>query len=371
MLSAAVSLIKTDLEYSIDENRFLAQFESPNFHNVIDGTWEDNFESYSLDQYALRSKVLKLYFLLLDSIGVNERNGIVRGREGITLGLNSLRNENSQATEDNYVIPRLDAMMVLQSVCNETGCKFISLQIPYKFDYYADYYPALYQDGKNINILLQDSLTKRARDNGIDVVDTSNELLNNSEYVYYYTDHHYTYRGAYYVYRELLEHLNETYQEKLTFPEWGDCQYHMIHEYFVGSGLKKFGYSGRKTKDHVEYVIPYNMPSYLRLENGAVSNIPLINETRNAYSMFMSGDMANTIVRTDRPQLPTILYIGCSYTNALETMSVYSFDEMHSLDPRHFRGSICDYIRNHDIDYVVLVRNDLYEGNPENIASID
>ena len=85
----------------------------------------------------------------------------------------------------------------------------------------------------------------------------------------------------------------------------------------------------------------------------------------------MSGDMANTIVRTDRPQLPTILYIGYSYTNALETMSVYSFDEMHSLDPRHFRGSICDYIRNHDIDYVVLVRNDLYEGNPENIASID
>ena len=370
MLSASVSLIIPDLNYSIDENRNLAQFESPNFHNVIDGVWEDNFESYSLDQYALRSKVLKLYFLLLDSIGVNERNGIVRGREGVTLGLNSLRNENSQPIEDNYVLPRLDAMMVLQQVCNDAGCKFISLQIPYKFDYYADYYPALYQDGKNINILLQDSLTKRARDNGIDVVDTSNKLLNNSEYVYCYTDHH-TYRGAYYVYRELLEHLNETTQEKLTFPEWDDCQYNIIHEYFVGSGLKKFGYSGIKTKDHIEYVIPYSMPSYLRLENEAVSDIPLIDESKNAYSMFMSGDMANTIVKTDRPQLPTILYIGYSYTNALETMSVYSFDEMHSLDPRHFRGSICDYIRNHDVDYVVLVRNDLYEGNPENIASID
>ena len=76
------------------------------------------------------------------------------------------------------------------------------------------------------------------------------------------------------------------------------------------------------------------------------------------------GDCANTVIDTERDQLPNILFVGLSYTNALEIMSIYNFNEMHSIDPRHYEGNLSEYIRDHNFDYVVVVRNDLTENNP-------
>ena len=43
---------------------------------------------------------------------------------------------------------------------------------------------------------------------------------------------------------------------------------------------------------------------------------------------------------------------------------------MHSIDPRHFEGSICDYIERTKCDIVVVVDNDIYENNPQDLATL-
>ena len=48
------------------------------------------------------------------------------------------------------------------------------------------------------------------------------------------------------------------------------------------------------------------------------------------YSVYMGGDMAETVVCTNRPELPSILIVGDSFTNPVEALCVYSFHEIRS-----------------------------------------
>ena len=76
------------------------------------------------------------------------------------------------------------------------------------------------------------------------------------------------------------------------------------------------------------------------------------------YSLYMGGDVGETVIRTNRPKLPSILIYGDSFTNPVECLAYYSFDEMRSLDLRHYREmSLADYIRLHQPDIVVGIRD--------------
>ena len=95
----------------------------------------------------------------------------------------------------------------------------------------------------------------------------------------------------------------------------------------------------------------------------AASDTPLIRirgSGQSLYGDYMGGDIAETIVRTNRPALPRILIVGDSFTNALELLAVFDFDEMRSLDYRHFNGPVLsDYIRAYRPDYVLILRDDV------------
>jgi len=52
-------------------------------------------------------------------------------------------------------------------------------------------------------------------------------------------------------------------------------------------------------------------------------------------------------------------------------MSVYNFNRVESIDPRHWDGSICQYVKESQPDYIVIVRDDIYEGNPEFSCTVE
>ena len=104
-------------------------------------------------------------------------------------------------------------------------------------------------------------------------------------------------------------------------------------------------------------------PDYTREDNGKASDTPLIQihaSGQSLYTDYMGGDIGETIVKTNRPELPKILIVGDSFTNALEPLAVFDFDEMHSLDYRHFDGAaLSDYIRAYRPGYVLILRDDV------------
>ena len=84
----------------------------------------------------------------------------------------------------------------------------------------------------------------------------------------------------------------------------------------------------------------------------------------------MGGNIANTVVDTNRTSLPDICYIGYSFTNILEMYSVYNFNKVESIDPRYYEGVMTEYILENKPDYIVVIRNDVYENNPSNKSKV-
>ena len=69
----------------------------------------------------------------------------------------------------------------------------------------------------------------------------------------------------------------------------------------------------------------------------AVYALPATEDEALTYGLYMGGDIAETCIRTDRSSLPTALIFGDSFTNAVESLAYYSFDEMRSVDLRHYK----------------------------------
>ena len=64
------------------------------------------------------------------------------------------------------------------------------------------------------------------------------------------------------------------------------------------------------------------------------------------YTAYMGGDIGETVIDTGRDELPNILIYGDSFTNPLECLMYYSFNEMHSIDLRYYKDmTLEDYIR--------------------------
>ena len=73
----------------------------------------------------------------------------------------------------------------------------------------------------------------------------------------------------------------------------------------------------------------------------------------------MGGDIGETIIDTNRPELPDILIFGDSFTNPLETLLWYSFNRMYSLDLRYYNAkSLREYIDMYKPDVVICVRDE-------------
>ena len=360
-----LSVLEEDKNFSVLENRNLTKFEGPTDENFLDGKWFAFFETYCKDQFLNRDSFIQLYNYFLDFLGVKERNGYVVGEDSFILPVRTYRAMDSLIQEANdYGSLQVKALLAMSKAADAYGGKVIYMNIPHKNELYIDKYPEFYIDQKEFWELKRNSIIKKAKENGINVVETY-DLLNShkDEYIYYATDHHWTVRGAYYAYQELLKYINDMENGCfLEYPEFEKLNIIVNSERMIGSYLRKLGDSGIVDVDYMEYALPYDMPEYTRYDNGELSTKQLCNISDPSYQSFMEGDISNTVIETDRKDLPNVLYIGLSYSNPLEMMSVYNFNRVESIDPRYWNGSVCQYISESKPDYIVIIRDDIYDG---------
>ena len=364
------TVLKPDIRKSDLENRYLSQYEPPTAATVLDGSWFNFLETYSKDQFFVRDSALKAYNLFLDSLCVRERNGYILGVDSFIMPVNSFYPSTADAS---YGDAQVAAMKLFASAADTYGGTVIYLNAPHKNEMFPEKYPALYSNQEKNHTAQRASIIEKAKAAGISVVETYDLLVSHKDdYIYYATDHHWTVRGAYYAYQELLEHISELEgNQKLCFPALDELDSQRSPRRMAGSYLRTFGDSGLINVDYMEYLIPEDMPEYTRYDNGEISKRALYNANYSNYSSFMGGDIGNTVIETNRNELPSVLFIGLSYSNPLEFFSVYNFDRVESIDPRHWSGSICQYIKQSQPDYIVVVRDDIYEGRPGNTCTME
>jgi len=374
LMGVMISELEPDEKRSMIENRWLTQYEAPTWDTVLDGSWFTHFETYNKDQFFARAISLRLYNRLLDSLHVRERNGYVLGEDGFVMSVNVFyTTSGSLQSAESYGEPQVEAMSALKEAAATYGGSVIYLNVPHKVELFPEKYPPIYNSSEELRSIRRESIVEKAKAAGVTVIEAYDVLKSQkNDYIYYATDHHWTIRGAYYSYQMLLDCINNMEKnQELQYPAFEELNVVVNPERMVGSYLKKLGDSGLINVDYMEYAFPHDMPEYTRYDNGEVSKRKLCNIENPSYGAFMDGDIGNTVIETYRDELPSILYIGCSYSNPLEMMSVYNFNRVESIDPRHWDGSICQYVKESQPDYIVIVRDDIYEGNPEFSCTVE
>lgn len=145
----------------------------------------------------------------------------------------------------------------------------------------------------------------------------------------------------------------------------GDLEFQSLPYPYIGSRNRKL-YNLWPNEEQAVIAVQKDPVAFTRWDNGAPSDKPLFvlpasEELPTTYNLYMGGDFGETILDTDRPELPNVLVFGDSFTNALETLLYASFNEMHSLDLRYYtEQSLKDYIAAYQPDIVLCVQNDTF-----------
>lgn len=321
------------------EQRTLTTFPKFSINNLTNKKYYDELTNAFSDQLELREQLIKGYFLFqfqryYGTVAIGEDN--------------QMYTASQKKVSDSYYDNLVNTIKLVNKESEKISAKFIFLSIPRKDAYMTKELPSNYNSSKEV----YEKQVRIARDNlGKDIIfiDAYEVFKNNNQYYCYYSnDHHITPRCAYSLYNEINNYTQVS-------------SYDLEKEFEIGQTIINGSYNrqvGQKVKHKAEdlYLIPKTNISYKRYEDEKLSNEKVFGKGNTYEDAYMEGDNAFTRVVTNNNS-KNIMFVGSSYTNILEALSVPSYKEVLSIDYRHNKTgrSIKYYVDKYNIDYVVFV----------------
>lgn len=338
-----VMTIDNDNPVSWLEKRDLQVFPEFSVDKLADEEYYDQLTTAFSDQLECRDLLVKGYYLFQ----FQRYNGDVVIGEN-----NELYSAYQRVDEATYLSDLAGAAGYVNSVSseiNDAGAEFIFLSIPRKDAVETKNLPDSYISSEYLYVKSIGVLKESLADN-VKLIDAYEIFSKDKDIRYYYTtDHHITPRAAFKLYHEILGYT--------TVPDYDVENYYDIKKTIIkGSFNDQIGQSV-KSKPEELALEPHDMVEYVRYEEGELSNQKVFRNSNTYENCYMEGDQAYTVIDTGRDHLPNIMYVGSSFTNIMEAITIRDFNLMVSIDYRDndTGTSIADYVRKHDIDYVIYV----------------
>lgn len=363
VLMAATILLPKN-RYSYYENRNLSAFPEITAESVLSGQVFDDLETLFCDYAAWRTPALKA--VTWADLNVFHRpvvNDIVVTDDALLEQLYTMPDTADDIARKAADIAADNA--ALRDQIEAYGGHYCYIAVPCQYAYYEDEYPSYLENRSAYTAAELAALNSAMDAQGITHVDMGPifDSLGHLPAFSSKVDNHYGLLGAYETYRAAVQKLNGDYGLALSFPEEGtDVTFSALPNPYMGSRTRKLlGLRGDNEK-LLTAAFREDIP-FTRLDNwqevaSAVYDLPATEDEALTYGLYMGGDIAETCIRTDRPSLPTALIFGDSFTNAVESLAYYSFDEMRSVDLRHYKTqSISDYIAAYQPDVVICIRD--------------
>ena len=353
VLMAATILLPKN-RYSYYENRNLSAFPEITAESVLSGQVFDDLETLFCDYAAGRTTALKA--VTWCDLNVFHRpvvNDIVVTDDALLDQLYTMPD-----TADDIARKAADVAAdnaALRDQIESYGGCYCYLAVPCQYAYYEDKYPSYLENRAAYTAAELAALSAAMEEYGVTYVDMGSifdakgHLPEFSSTV----DNHYGLPGAYETYRAAVQALNDAYGLALSFPEEGED---------MGSRTRKL-LGLRGNDEHLLTAVFREDIPFTRFDNGGevaatVYALPATDTEPLTYGLYMGGDIAETVIRTDRPALPNVLIFGDSFTNPVESLAYYSFNELRSIDLRHYTAqSLRDYIDAYRPDVVLCVRD--------------
>ena len=351
------------------ENRALAEWPEITVEGILDGSLAQSLETWYSDHAPGRATLLKIdTFLSMDVLHRPVVNDIVTTQDVLLpfLDYSEYTPAAYEATVDSMAVP----FSKLNQYIEETGGSFYFVGFPEQRIYFEDEFPDYLNNHENEAEAADTIFREALEDEGIaflDMGEVYDDLGHPADY-YSTVDHHYNYYGAYAAYRSILDTLAADGWDLPVLTE-EDFTFRELPNPYIGSRNRKL-YNLWPNEDRAVIAEVKDPVAYTRYDNGEPSDKPLYvlptaEDLPTTYNLYMGGDFAETILETNRPELPDVLVFGDSFTNALETLLYTSFDEMRSLDLRHYTDkTLRDYITDYQPDIVICVMNDTFYYTP-------
>ncbi len=160
------------------------------------------------------------------------------------------------------------------------------------------------------------------------------------EKIYFKTDHHWTQRGAYWVYREFAK------IKGVKVPELSEFQ-NVPAKGFVGSfaGFARGTAAGNimsNSGELLERFVPIYGNAGTAYSDMNMKNVyryvKAVNTASNSYVSFIGGDSPVTVFYSTAPSDEVAVIIKESYGNAFATWALNNYKTVYVIDPRKFNG---------------------------------
>ena len=334
---AALLLLLPKNVYSDDENRYLATFPGLSLEKISSGQWMDELEQFVDDQFPARLEWIELKTNIDLALGKKESNGVYITDEGhyiesfkrydeeqLQKNVNAL-NAFSEQLKEKYDIP-LQVMLV------PTAATVLAHKLP----------------AYHLEIIQYDEIQKLANEK-FELISV-NETLDShkEEYIYYFTDHHWTSLGSYYSYKawkpETLP-LNSYLSETLSTE-------------FLGTLYSKVKVKPDKKDTMTSYYlegeqqVEYNLDG--QLKNTFYERSYLAKKDK--YSVYFNGNQPVTKIKGYGTN-GKLLILKDSYANTFAQFAVADYEEVHLIDLRSFNMPVSQYIDMMQIDEVLVLYN--------------
>ena len=336
-----LNLILPDRDFSQQENRALQRAPAFSLSSLFDGSYTQKYEKYAADQFAFRDFWMPVKARAELVSGKHENNGVYYCA-GDTL--------ISRFKAPDY--SKLDAKLgAIDTLADKCGVPVRFALIPGAADIWSGRLP------KNAPSDSQRSLIDYCYSKVSEpTVDMYSSLSSHSEeYIYYRTDHHWTSLGAYYGYSAIMKSMG------LPCPALDSYCRQTVSDSFSGTACSSSGFTWIRP-DSIETFVDGGAAQVDNYCRGPSSDpvrtglyVQTFLEKKDKYSMFLGGVTPLAHIKTDNAQAPSLLIVRDSYADSLAPFLTADFSDIYIIDLRYYKGSIADYVKQNDIDSVLVL----------------
>lgn len=358
----AATVLRRPETVSYFENRALAAFPARSAQSIGDGSYAAQLETYLDDHAALRNTLLACKTRIDLALRRPVVNEVVVTKERLLPYMPP--NRTDPDTVAGWAANMADNLKRISDTVEEYGGYYCYVGVPCQYAYFADSYPWYLSNWKSFTHSVVSSMEQAMAERDIGFLDIGAvyAALGSPPEYSSAVDNHYSMEGAFLAYRAIMEKVAA--ETGLDFPilDRDDLVFETLPNEYIGSRERKL-INVETREESLIAAYPKQEIPYDRSDNGVetipyVYALPATDWEPVTYNMYMGGDIANTVIDTHREDLPSILIYGDSFTNALECVAYLSFDEMHSLDLRHYQAmSLEEYIREFQPEVVICIRD--------------
>lgn len=336
-----LNLILPDRNFSDQENRTLQQAPDFSFASLFDGSYTQTYEKYAADQFAFRDFWIPVKARAELLSGKRENNGVYYGSDETLL--------------NQFTAPKtadLDTKLsAIDTLAKNVDVPVRFALIPGSTEIWSGKLPAD-APADSQKALIDYCYGKTS----VDCVDFYSALSAHSgDYIYYRTDHHWTSLGAYYGYCALMDGLG------LPCRDLSEYHRQTVSTDFYGTTYSASGFSWIRPDSIETYVDgdAAEVESYARGPSNAPTESGLYVQTflgkKDQYSMFLGGVTPLLHITTKNAGAPSLLIVRDSYADSLVPFLTDGFSSIDLIDLRYYKGSVADYVKEHDIDSVLVL----------------